>query len=291
MQVIIHSGAHATEDDRLLKTLLRNKDIFAAQGTAVPGPGKYRHLLKDCMAALATAAPAPDSRDVLWDAILDEEQADRVILSNPHFFGSQRQALEGNRLYPEAETRLRALRQLFPHDQLELFIAVRNPAAFVPAVLENAGGPRVQQVLESCDPLELRWSELMTRLREAAPEVAITVWCYEDMPLIWGQLIRDFGGLEVNAKVQGGMDLLSTIMTREGMKRLRAYLHEHKDMTEMLRRRVYAAFLDKFAIEDEIEEELDLPGWTEALVAAATESYEEDVFRLQRIPGVTLIAP
>ncbi|MGR3758582.1 hypothetical protein ACUXV3_00390 [Roseobacteraceae bacterium NS-SX3] len=291
MQVIIHCGAHATEEDRLLKSLLRNTDILAPRGTAVPGPGKYRTLLKDCMAALGTGAAAANSRDVLWDAILDGGRADRVVLSNPHFFGSQRVAVEGNQLYPEAEMRIRALQQLFPHDQLELFMAVRNPAGFLPAVLENAAGQRVRQVLDTTDPLQLHWSDLMARLRAAAPGVAITAWCYEDMPLIWGQLVRDMGGLEMQERIQGGMDLLGAIMTREGMRRLRDYLHKHQEMTEVHKRRVYAAFLDKFAREEELEEELDLPGWTEELVEAVTESYEEDVYHLQRIPGVTLIAP
>lgn len=62
-------------------------------------------------------------------------------------------------------------------------------------------------------------------------------------------------------------------------------------MTEMQKRRVMVAFLDKFAIEDEIEEELDLPGWTDELVDELTDTYEEDCFSLSRIPGVTVIAP
>ena len=43
--------------------------------------------------------------------------------------------------------------------------------------------------------------------------------------------------------------------------------------------------------EDELEEELDLPGWTEELVEDMTEIYDEDVFRIQRIPGINLIMP
>jgi len=62
-------------------------------------------------------------------------------------------------------------------------------------------------------------------------------------------------------------------------------------MSEMQKRRIYAAFLDKFAMEEALEEELDLPGWTEELVDSLTEIYDQDIYHLQRIPGVTLIAP
>ena len=59
----------------------------------------------------------------------------------------------------------------------------------------------------------------------------------------------------------------------------------------MQKRRVIAAFLDKFAREDMIVEELDLPGWTDAMVNELTEIYDDDVFEISRIPGVNFIAP
>lgn len=291
MQVIVHTGAHATEEDRLLKSLLRNKEDFSKRGVAVPGPGKYRSLLKDCFAALEAGTPAADSRDVLWDAILDEEEADRVVLSNPHFFGSQRSALQEDLLYPEAVQRMQYMQQLFPYDQIEIFMGLRNPAGFLPALLEKASPRRLREVRKQTDPRQLRWSEMMTRLRQAVPDIAITVWCYEDMPLIWGQILRDMAGIEPHEVLQGDLDLLTTIMSAEGMTRLRAYLKAHGDMSEMQKRRVYAAFLDKFALEEALEEELDLPGWTDELVDSLTEIYDEDIYQLQRIPGVTLIAP
>ena len=40
-----------------------------------------------------------------------------------------------------------------------------------------------------------------------------------------------------------------------------------------------------------VEEEVDLPGWTEPLVDQLTEQYEEDIFEISRIPGVTFLSP
>ncbi|SLN30147.1 hypothetical protein TRL7639_01234 [Falsiruegeria litorea R37] len=291
MQIILHTGAHATDDERLLKCMLYNKEALGQRGIAVPGPGKYRSLLKDAFAAMETAEPSGEARDILVDAILDEEVADRLLLSNAHFFGSQRFALDGDTLYPLADVRLRQLRELFKFDQLEIFMAIRNPAAFVPAILAKASPARIKDVMENTNPLNLRWSELFQRMRAAAPDIPITVWCNEDTPLLWGQIMRDFAGLEHGTKVTGGFSLLSEIMSNEGMTRFRGYLHQHPELTEMQKRRVIAAFLDKYAIEDEVEEELDLDGWTDELVDELTEIYDEDVLAVQRIPGVTLIAP
>ena len=291
MQVIFHTGAHHTDDERLLKCLLRNKEDFAKVGVSVPGPGKYRTLLKEAFKALQTNDPAPEARDVLIDAILDDEMADRLILSNAHFFGSQRHSIVGGVLYPEAPQRIANLRRLFEFDQIEMFMAIRNPATFLPAVLGKAPDRKIREAMGDRDPREFRWSDLLLRIREAAADIPITVWCNEDTPLIWAQIVRELAGLEHGEKIVGGFDLLSEIMSKEGMKRFRAYLHEHKGMSEMQKRRVIAAFLDKFALDDVVEEELDLAGWTDELVEEMTDIYDEDVLNIQRIPGVQVISP
>ena len=46
----------------------------------MPPPGRYRKLIGQTVAALANAEPAPDARDILLEAILDGEQADRVAV-------------------------------------------------------------------------------------------------------------------------------------------------------------------------------------------------------------------
>jgi hypothetical protein len=291
MQVIFHTGAHCTDEERLLKCLLRNKEEFANAGTSVPGPGRYRYLLKDAFNAMQNAAPSPDARDILIDAILDDEICDRLILSNAHFFGSQRFAVGNGEFYPDAAERMAQTQVLFRFEQIEMFMAIRNPATFLPAVMEKVSRRKYAERMGDWDPRELRWSDLIERLRQAVPQISLTVWCYEDSPLIWSQIIREIAGVEPGRDIVGGFDLLNSIMSPEGTKRFHEYLAKHPDMPEVQQRRVISAFLDKFAIDDQVEEELDLPGWTDELVDELTEIYDEDVFRIQRIPGVQLIAP
>lgn len=291
MQVIVHCGAHATEEDRLFKSLLRNREIFAQSRTSVPGPSTYRTLLKNCFAALEQGEPALGSRDVLWDAILDGESAERVILSNPHFWGSQRMALSVNQLYPHAELRCQYLQHLFQGDELSLHLGLRNPVGFVPGLLKNANPRRTKELQHENSPLRIQWSELLLRLRASQPDLPLTVWCYEDLPLIWADVLRSFGGVAADARVNGSMDLLSAIMSKEGLKRLRSYLEQHPDFNDSQRQRVIMAFLDKYALEEELEEELDMPDWTEELIEDATEAYERDLDRIANIGGVTMINP
>jgi hypothetical protein len=291
MQVILHTGAHYTDDERLMKSLLKNKAGFSGQGVIVPGPGKYRKLLRQTLMAMRTAPADADAREVLLDAILDDEQTDRVILSNTNFFGAPRAAVRRGEIYPAAATRLAHMQQLFPHDDIEVFMGLRDPGSFLPAVFDHSPQDEMEEFLGGVDPRMIKWSDTIRKIRDQVPEVSITVWCNEDTPMIWAQIIRDMAGLEPNVPIEGAYDLLSDIMSSEGMARFESYLESHPNMIEVQRRRVIAAFLDKFALEDEIEEELDLPGWTETLIAEMSEIYEEDVFEISRMPGVQVIAP
>ncbi|MEO9825900.1 MAG: hypothetical protein ABJE99_00470 [Roseobacter sp.] len=291
MQIVLHAGAHETEEDRLFKTLLRNKEHFAKRGVSIPGPGRYRPLLREMLGALETAPAAEDAREILLDAILDDEHADHVILSHSYIFGPERACLRNGELYALAPERMQLLTQLFKHDEITLFMAIRNPASFLPTLYNSSPQSDMDSFLRGCDPLSIRWSDTLNSIRNAAPNANIVAWCFEDMPLIWAQIVREMAGLEHGEKIVGGFDLLSQIMSPEGMKRFRAYLKTHPDMNDIQKYRVISAFLDKFALQDAIEEELEAPGWTDELVEDLTAIYDDDVPLCARIPGVQMILP
>jgi hypothetical protein len=291
MQLIFHVGVHRTDEERLIKCLMKNRGDFADHGALAPPPGRYRRLIQQSMGALKRGLVAPDARDVLLDSILDGDDAERLLLSNQNFFSMPKFAITHGVFYDGAPMRLAQLKELFPGDQIELFFAIRDPATFLPALMEKCDFTDPMELTRGTDPRNLRWSEFIARMRREHPDVALTVWCNEDSPLIWAQIIREMAGIDPGARIRGGFDLLSEIMSHDGMKRFRAYLAKHPDMTEMQKRRVMVAFLDKFAREDMIEEEIDLPGWTEELIDELSEIYDEDVFEIARIPGVNFIAP
>lgn len=291
MQLVFHTGAHFTEEERLLQCLLRNVATLSERGVVVPGPERYRKLLRDTVVAMEDIAPAPDARKEVLGAILDDAHADRALLSVKHLFGVPRAALRKGHLYPRAAERLSNLATVFAQDDIEIFMAVRNPATFLPACLRKSSATGMNGFLKGVDPREILWSQMLSRLRAAAPEVRITVWCNEDAPLVWSQVVREMGGLDHGDHVIGRFDLMSEIVSKEGMARFVTYLKGRPAINENQLRRVMAAFMQKYAVEDAIEQEIDIPQWTPDLVNEMTEIYEDDVIELARIPGVTLISP
>ena len=291
MQVVIHAGAHMTDEDRLIKCLTANRDLLAERGTQVPSVTRYRKLLRDMLHTAANTGLSPDARSVAHDAIIEDDTADRLILSNQGFFGTPRMAASGGVLYSAADVRMAAFHQIFAGDEIELCLATRNPASFLPAMFREAPQTSMADYLNGVAPTVIRWSELIARLKQAFPDMPITVWCNEDTPLIWGQVVREIAGLDPNTEFEGEFSLLFEIMSEAGRARFRKYMSDHPGMTEAQKRRVIVAFLDKFAEETAIEEELDVPGWTDEMIKRLTDLYDEDIYEIERIPGVNLISP
>jgi len=291
MQIVYHIGANCTDQDKLLKSVLKNAETFANLGVKVPGPGKYRRLIRETIQSLDGGAPAPDAREILLDAILDDEQCNRLVMSHSKFMCVNRRVFEGAVFYELAESKLRGLVNLFPEDEIEVFMAIRNPATFIPELFKGSPSDDISDLMRSMNPLDVRWSDLVARIRNILPTVRLTIWCNEDTPLIWAQLIRELAGVDPLTRITGGFDLLSAIMSDDGMKRFVSYLKTNPPQTEQQKRRIIAAFLERYALADQVEDEIDVPGWTQDVVEAMTTSYEKDILRIERIPGVNFIAP
>lgn len=291
MQVVIHAGAHITDEDRLITCLAANRDRLAEQGTNIPAPTRYRKLIRDLMQSAESAPLSGETREVVLDAILQGEASDRLVLSSEGFFGTPKMAISPGVLYAATEARMATLREIFKGDQIELFVAICNPATFLPAMFQKTKFGDFDAFMRGSDPRALRWSEMIGRVRDAFPDLPITLWCNEDLPLIWAQVVREMAGLDPVAPIEGEFALLEEIMTPEGMTRFSAYLDQRPGMSEVQKRRVIAAFLDKFAQDEAIEEELDLPGWNEALIDELTEIYDEDLFAIRAIASINVITP
>lgn len=291
MQLALHIGAHFTEEERVMKCLLRNKGALAQRGTAVPGPGKYRDLLRETLAAMQNIAPNLEAREILLDAFLDEEDANRIVLSNANFAGPPRYALRDDRFYPVTAQRLRSLAELFEGDEVEVFLALRNPATFLTALHQHLKTNSPEVAPPASDLTQLQWSGLLQQMRNLAPDLKLTVWCNEDLPLIWGQVIRAIAGLKESDAIIGEFDLMNDLLHADALPPFHEYLASNPGLTTSQKQQVVMAFLEKFAQEDALEEELDMPGWTDTFVQQITTQYDQDVAEIAAMPDVTLIAP
>ncbi len=285
MRIVYHLGVHCTDEERLLKCLLKNRGVLSAQGIVVPGPMRYRNLIRDTAVSLEGRAASTDTQALVLDQIMDEDVADRLILSWENFLAFPQWALRGE-FYPTGGARLRAITQIFPEIDAEFHMAIRNPATFLPALFERQRGKSYDEFMKGSHPQDLFWSDLIGSIIAANPDVPFHIWCDEDTPLIWPEIVRSVSGHGPDTVIEGSDDLLATIMSEDGMRRMNAYLAQHPPKTPGQRRRIASAFLDKFALPDKIDMTIDLPGWSADLIDALTRQYDQDVARIAQMPGV-----
>lgn len=288
MRIAYHLGAHCTDEEKLLRCLLKNRGPLADQGILVPGPSRYRVALRDALVQLRGETADEAFQATLLDQIMDADTADRLVLSWDSFMAFPQWALRRG-FYPNGPERLRALTRVFPQIEAEFFLAIRNPAGFVPAMVARQKDRSYEDVIEGTDPLSLRWSELVAQIRSLNPDVALTVWCDEDSPLIWPEVLQAISGHAPGTVLDGADDLLAAIMTPRGLARLKGHLEASPPTDAEARRRTVAGYLQRFAMPEQVETEVDLPGWTQDYVARLTEGYDRDVARIAEIPGVRLI--
>ena len=289
MRIIYHLGAHCTDEERLIRCLLKNRAVLADQGIVVPAPTRYRKLLRDTAMQLNGAAAPVETQALILEQIMDEHTADRLILSWDSFLGFPAWALRGG-LYSFAGERMRAFTQIFPDIDAELHLSIRNPATFLPALQDKVNAKGREDVLGDVDPVTLRWSDVVQRMQALNPDVPVTVWCDEDTPLIWPEVVQAVSGHSDDTALTDMDELLSLIMTPDGLARMHSYCADHPPATVHKRRRVVTAFLEKFARADRIEMEFSFPGWTDELVAKLTDRYMQDVERIKTLPGVRFLA-
>ncbi|WP_103333230.1 hypothetical protein [Pseudotabrizicola formosa] len=289
MRIVYHLGAHCTDDERLVRCLLKNRQVLGEQGIVVPGPARYRTLLRDTAMTLKGQPASRDTQALVLDQIMDEDRADRLILSWENFLSFPQWVLK-NRLYPAAAERVSAFTQIFPDIEAEFHLAIRNPATFLPDLFAKQRDKSFDQFMSDIDPADIRWSDVIADMLSASPDVPFTVWCDEDTPLIWPEVLQAVSGHAAGTVLTDTNELLGTIMSPEGLTRMTAYMQSHPAQTTVQRRRIVSAFLDKFALPERVEMEVELPGWTQDTVARLTEGYYQDVARIRALPGVTLLS-
>jgi hypothetical protein len=292
LRVVFHLGAHHTDQDRLVRSLLKNRDVLARRQVAVPGPGRYRVVLRDVVNRLRGEPATEEAEELLIEAIADRDPPETLFLSNDSFICLPQRALDEGRLYARA-FKTAWLRQVFPRHESVFAIALRDPSSFVPALVRARADrePDAADDLAGLDPLALRWSEVIGTIRAHNPDAEIIVWCNEDTPLVWGAVMQAVTGLGADVALDGVLDVALQIVSPEGAAAMEAHFGRppHFDGPEV--RRALGGLIETHGRPDELSEVIDLPGWDADLIGRLSAAYDADVAQIAEMPGVRFIAP
>ncbi|CUX81898.1 MAG: hypothetical protein HLUCCA05_03160 [Roseibaca calidilacus] len=291
MDIALHMGAHLTDDGRLRSTLEKNQPLLHSVGIEVPEAAQFRTSILDAIKSHAQHGLDPDAGEMLLDSIVTSDTTERLVLSTARFLAPLPSAVRRAQLCPMAEPRVKALRALFGEHNVSLFLSIRNPASFIPALLGAVNDEQANIIRGDLEPTALRWSDLVRTIRDQFPEAPITIWCDEDTPFLWEDVLHAVSGYAGPEPLAHVYDWFDTVLVDGGAAKLAEYMENAPPMDRNQRQRVIAAFLDKFCDEAKIDVDVSTTGWSEDMVDLLSELYDDDVATLGAMDGVTLLQP
>ncbi|WP_299666163.1 hypothetical protein [uncultured Ruegeria sp.] len=291
MQMVIQAGAHFTDHDRLLDLLQANAAMVAENHAAFWALRPFRKIFRP---ALKPSADRPSHQETLarfQKLMPQEQQVDRAILSSALYLGERASIIMDGQFYANAGQRMAYLDHLFSESPVELFVGLRNPGSFIPKVLMLLSAPEREHIIATTDLSCLSWFSMIEDIRDLAPDVRITLWSNEDSPLILGDIARALVGLPEDVPLDQEYTLLSSLVSDLGKQELQGLIEQQRAPNDPILRERLSQLFQQHALTEAIEEEVELPGWNEEIVAAFTELYEQDLARLQTMPDIRFLKP
>ncbi len=288
--IVYHLGALNTDNDQLTWSIRKNNELMQKHGVLMRRPKEYRPHLRNMLTELAGEQPSEVDQESLMHALIKAQKPKRLLLSNSKFMADPAWIFQNGVFYHNAPANTAALRNLFPHNPTEFFLGIANPASFIPAAFKSQKNKDYAAFMGNTDLANVRWSDVIARIQDANPDCPITVWCNEDSPIIWPTILRRVAGVDPKTKLEGENDIINNIISEEGQTLLAKYLADRPNLTEAQRQRLRVVFLERFYLNEAVEEVIDLPGWTDETIDALTKIYDDDVDRIKQMDDVTFLS-
>ena len=291
MQLVFHLGGHCTDDGRLIRSISRSRAAFADGTIHIPGPRGYRSLLRETLGILNGTEASDEVQSLLIDALTDTDDAERILMFHENLLCLPPRIVSENGLYAMVPRRLKAIASMFPAHTCEFFLAISNPAALIPSLVQRGFIESYDTLMGQTDPYKMRWLPTLCQTMTAFPNVNLTIWCNEDAPLVWPQILRGMCLVPEQTPVDGDTDMAAALMTDQGAANLNESLAADPPADSAQWADRVSAALVEHGRPDALDLTVELPGWTEEVVTALTDIYLDDCAGIAGLPGIRFLTP
>lgn len=286
--LVLHLGAHCTDDGLIAGWLARNTAALEAQGLAVPTARHFLTTISQALAAQEGAVSTPAQEAGLLRVLGVTEARQRLVVSAPGLLGPANRVIAPEGFYiHDVARRVYALRVLFPRTPMAFMLAVRRASGIVPGLLSADDARDPEDVLPLLDEDSLPWTPLISAIRGQAPNAPLTVWRHESLPQVWPDVLRGLVGADCVLPLAGLMDMAAARLSAEARLRAGRYLSTNPPATAAQLQRVVALFGERFGLLGSPRDQVvAAPGWVQQQLARLDMSYDTEWEDVSNSKGV-----
>ncbi|MFV0294332.1 MAG: hypothetical protein ACK5II_14410 [Paracoccus sp. (in: a-proteobacteria)] len=217
MTIRIHLGAHKTATTELQHAIQRVSGKLAEAGTGYIGP---KVLRREDLSFSRSLVPEKSHAKAV-NRLLNEFSSwlgshDNHLLSEENIIGTTSRGFvfgKGGYIYPKAINRLKALLSMLGYPEVELFLAIRDPAQFVTSAygqqLRAGAAIDISSYVGRARVSAMSWVPLVQDLLACPGVTRLVCWRYEDhtvlRPRILGEMLGpDLAGIVPEATWRHG---------------------------------------------------------------------------------------
>lgn len=290
MQVAFHVGVLGTDGDKVGNCLAANGPVLRKARVELSPNSLNEPILSEALNALKGGVASPEMEDVVHDALVEHEDTERLVISRASLLGLPRRSLEGGGLLMQAPRQMRALSDVMPSVEVEFFLALKNPATFAPDLLQRMTRSPVA-LAQSVNHADLRWAPAIRRILAEIGDRRLVLWCNEDTPMIFPEVVRRIAGLDARAPLTGDNAVAEALLTDAGKAALGAKLADVTPGSVAARRGATAAVLAEHHDPASLQARVEGFDWDQEVVDAITAAYDSDVAEIAALPGIEFIHP
>ncbi len=290
MKFRIFFGAHRAAQEHLAAQLDANRDLLEANGILLPAEDEMEAAVWPAIRAMRRNNADENTLPKMIKKLTGGKDYKTILIVRPSISGSPLRPIKDDIIYPRGSATVAHLIKLIGQDDVELFCALRNPASFLPSCYNvaymNEPTQSLQEFVTVSDPFALRWSEYLHRVQGRESELPLTVWTFEDYPYIWRSVAQAFAGLPNKEDLVAVDHPLDQGMSLKGLLLMQEYLKQHPAETASKRNQVAQKFEERFP---PVAGEVIPDQWPEDLVSTLSDSYDDDLYYIERMENIHLI--
>lgn len=292
MDVRFLIGAHRAATKHLQETLYQNWALLEKQEICLPEADIMQRALYAALRGIRNGADKEKITSDLLSKLTQDREYKRIVLISPRISGTVTSPAKDNLLYPRAGLRVSSVANMLEHLPMRLFVAIRNPATFLPSCysssLDGEGSKSFEDFAEQSSPTQLRWSDYMHRVQGKGSGIPITTWRFEDYPYFWREIAQAITGIENKEELHGTTSPVNQGISLHGAMSMYNYLQAHQVSDPDALAKIRQSFFEKFPSEPQGS----VPQcWPEELSSGLTDNYDDDWYYIERMDNVDALQP